>query len=102
MNNEKVTISKEGLNRLEYAVNYLLHNITSLNDLNCDLCEMVCDLNGTEEQKLNAYEFIRNAPHIRALVYSMGDMLQDLTVLLEAVIGEVYHNEEKKENENAK
>ena len=33
MDNEKFTISPDGVRRLEYAVNYVLHNISSLNDV---------------------------------------------------------------------
>ena len=100
MDNEKFTISLDGVRRLEYAVNYVLHNISSLNDVCGDMCGHLCNLDGTENERLNALKFVRDSGKFRALIYSMGDMIDDMTVLLEAVIGELYGEEsEVKENE---
>ena len=103
MEKERLSISMEGVNRLEYAVNYILHNIVSLNYLCGDMCEGVCNLDGNETERINAIKFVKDSGKFRALVYSMGDMLEDVTVLLESVIGEMYGTENgKADNDNVK
>ena len=97
MENRKYSISSDGLHRLEYAVNYVLHNISSLNDVCGDMCCDLCNLDGTEIERQNAIRFVKDSGKLRAIVYSMGDMLDDITVLLEAVIGELYGKESEEE-----
>ena len=101
MENEKFILSAEGVQRLEYAVNYVLRNILMLNNVCGDFFEGVSDPEGNEIQRANAFKLAKDSGKIRAVVYTMGDMLGDTTILLEAVIGEIYNNKAEKENENA-
>ena len=100
MKKENFTISKAGVGRLEYAVNYLMHNIIALNYMCIEMSGQDCNLEGNDEQKLNAHQWLRDSERINALVNCIGDMLEDSTVLLEAVIGELYAKENAKIDDN--
>ena len=97
MKKENYLISEDGLNRLEYAVTYTLSNALSLVYLCCDMCGEKCNLEGNEIERINAVRFVKESEKLDALVNTVGDMLEDSSVLLQAVIGEIYEN--KKGNE---
>ena len=100
MNKENYTISSEGVDRLEYAVNYLMHNMIALNYMCIDMSVNICNLDGNEVERANSYQWLNDRQKINALANTIGDMLEDSTVLLEAVIGELYAKENAKIDDN--
>lgn len=93
MKNESVTISSEGVHRLEYAVDYMLDNIITINDVCCDMCDELCkcenDTIHKETQCLNVLKILESHRKFNGLIYSMGDMLKDMCILLKSVAGEI-------------
>ena len=91
------TLTRMSTERLENTSNYHCVNLVNLQKILEGYFDRTCDLNRDESARLNAHTLISNTDKIRALVYTMGDIITEIAECLDFVVEDIYAPEEIKE-----
>lgn len=91
-----VTLTHMSKDKLENVCNYDCNNLLYLHKILEEYFDGVCNFGGNEYAKSNAYELVRNSDKIRALVYTMGDIISNISDCLDFVVNDMYSPEELK------
>ena len=94
---ERLSLTDNGVFVLETLTNYHVNNLVYLSKILDSYFDSNCDLDGDETCQENARELVRNSDKIRALVYTIGDLICNVSDTLDDVIEELYAPETLKD-----